>query len=406
MSVETGETGEDTDGESIAVAYVDDYEELCDLTATSLEERNGKLSVTTFTDPAAVPDRLEEFDCIVSDYEMPGMDGLELLRQVRALDEDVPFILFTGAGSESVASDAISLGVTDYLTKSGGQERFVRLANRIEGAVEAHRATEVVEETRTRAAAAIERERARFRALIEHSPAMTGILDREGRFQYVSPSTEDVLGYKPRELLGEVAFEYVHEDDRPRILEEFHRSLSNPAYRPRVQFRFRHASGRTVHLETKGVNRLDDPAVEGFVVNTRDVTEQKRTERKLRRQRDLSERILEASPVPLLVVDGEGRVRRANRRAAEVVDMTPERLEGLSPASSRLSVSTPDGDPVPTEELVAPEVAASGAERSGVEYRVTLPTGTFRVEVSAAPLSETDYDAAVLCLDEVERLEW
>lgn len=402
----TEETGAWNDGSerSISVVYVDDYEELCDLAEAGLETASDRLDVETTTDPTSVTDRLGEFDCIVSDYEMPEVDGLELLRQVRVLDEDVPFILFTGEGSENVASDAISLGVTDYLTKAGGQERFVRLANRIEGAVEAHRASEVVERTRSQAAQAIQRERARFRALIEHSPAMTGVLDSEGRFQYVSPSVEDVTGYRPRELRGEVAFEYVHEDDRPRIMDEFQRSLSSTAYRPKVRYRFRHESGEFVHLETKGVNRLDDPAVGGFVVNTRDVTEQVRTEEKLRRERDISEAVLQVSPAPLLLVDSEARIRRANRRAAEVVDMTRERLEGISPATSELEIRTPAGEEVPIDEFVSAEVATDGVERSGVEYNVDLPTGTFRMVVSAAPLAETEYDAVVICLDEVERV--
>ena len=404
MATEGTEERSDDGERSISVVYVDDYDELCKLAKSGLETASDELAVETTTDPTSVPDRVDEFDCIVSDYEMPEVDGLELLRQVRVLDEDVPFILFTGEGSENVASDAISLGVTDYLTKGGGQERFVRLANRIEGAVEAHRASEVVERTRSQAAQAIQRERARFRALIEHSPAMTGVLDSEGRFEYVSPSIEDVTGYTPREMRGELAFDYVHEDDRARLMEEFQKSLSNTAYRPKVRYRFRHKSGAVIHLETKGVNRLEDPAVQGFVVNTQDVTEQVRTEEQLRRERDISERILQVSPAALLLVDSEGRIRRANQRAAEVVDMTRERLEGLSPANSKLDVRTPAGEEVPVDELASSEVATGGVERSGVEYHVDLPTGTFRMEVSAAPLAETDYDAAVVCLDDVERV--
>jgi PAS domain S-box-containing protein len=399
----TGRDGVEVERQ-ISVVYVDDYEELCGLAKAGLETASDQLDVETTTDPTSVTDRLEEFDCVVSDYEMPEIDGLDLLRQVRVLDEDLPFILFTGKGSENVASDAISLGVTDYLTKTGGQERFARLANRIEDAVEANRATEVVERTRSQAAEAIERERARFRALIEHSPAMAGVLDAEGRFEYLSPSVEDVIGYRPRDLQDELAFDYVHEADRERVVAEFEESLSNPAYRPRIGYRFRHADGHVVHLETKAVNRLDDPAVEGFVLNTRDVTAQRRTEEKLRRERDISRRMLEVSPAPLMLVDGDGEIRRANYRAAETVDMTRERLEGLSPASSDLEIRTPDGDQLPIEELIAPDVATSGVEREGVEYHVELPTGTFRMELSAAPLAKTDFDAAVVCLDDVERI--
>lgn len=53
---------------------------------------------------------------------MPGLDGLDVLERVRGEYPDLPFILFTGKGSEEIASDAISKGVTDYLQKGGGTE--------------------------------------------------------------------------------------------------------------------------------------------------------------------------------------------------------------------------------------------------------------------------------------------
>jgi CheY-like chemotaxis protein len=72
-----------------------------------------------------------DVDCIVSDDQMPEMDGLEFLRLVREGYPDLPFLLFTGRGSEELAGEAISAGVTDYLQKESGTEQFTVLANRI-----------------------------------------------------------------------------------------------------------------------------------------------------------------------------------------------------------------------------------------------------------------------------------
>ncbi|WP_227377032.1 response regulator [Haladaptatus halobius] len=83
----------------------------------------------------------EQFDCVVSDYEMPEMNGLELLDAVRREHSEIPVILMTGGGSEKTASESISAGVTDYLRKGTGRRQFVVLANRIENAV-SHRRTE------------------------------------------------------------------------------------------------------------------------------------------------------------------------------------------------------------------------------------------------------------------------
>ncbi|PSQ36750.1 hybrid sensor histidine kinase/response regulator, partial [Halobacteriales archaeon QS_9_70_65] len=95
MSLEPGLPTVDGTTSEISVVYVDDYRELCELTAEGLEQANSRLTVETTTEPSIVADRLEEFDCIVADYDMPETDGIELLRRVRTVSEEIPFILYT-----------------------------------------------------------------------------------------------------------------------------------------------------------------------------------------------------------------------------------------------------------------------------------------------------------------------
>jgi len=71
---------------------------------------------------------------------MSGETGIGFLRTIRERNPDLPFILFTGKGSEEIASDAISAGATDYLQKQIGSDQYTVLANRIENAVEQYRA--------------------------------------------------------------------------------------------------------------------------------------------------------------------------------------------------------------------------------------------------------------------------
>jgi PAS domain S-box-containing protein len=124
--------------DTIRVLHVDDDATFVDVAATLLEREDERLAVTTATSAREGLDRLAEtaFDCIVSDYDMPGRTGIEFLEAVRDVDPDVPFILFTGKGSEDIASDAISAGVSDYLRKGAGDERYRLLANRIENLVD------------------------------------------------------------------------------------------------------------------------------------------------------------------------------------------------------------------------------------------------------------------------------
>jgi len=125
----------------INMLHVDDDPSFTDLTAEFLEREEDRFSIQTATNAdeglEIIADRPP--DCIVSDYNMPGMNGIEFLQTVREEHPDLPFILFTGRGSEEVASDAIEAGVTDYIQKDSGSDQYELLANRIENAVQSRR---------------------------------------------------------------------------------------------------------------------------------------------------------------------------------------------------------------------------------------------------------------------------
>jgi len=125
----------------IRVLLVDDVADFAAVAADLLEREDDRLDVTTETDASASLDRLAEteFDCLVSDYQMPGLDGLELLGAVRERWPELPFVLFTGKGSEEIASEAISAGATDYVRKGTATEQYALLANRIIQAVSKRR---------------------------------------------------------------------------------------------------------------------------------------------------------------------------------------------------------------------------------------------------------------------------
>jgi CheY-like chemotaxis protein len=132
---------------STRVLLVDDDPSLADLMANQLGELRKEFSIQVETDPNDALEVVEtgDIDCVVSDYHMPQMTGLELLRYVREMDADLPFILFTARGSEEIASEAVSEGVTDYFRKRRGAEQWRVLANRIENVSARYRAEEAVQ---------------------------------------------------------------------------------------------------------------------------------------------------------------------------------------------------------------------------------------------------------------------
>jgi len=127
-------------------------------------------------------------------------------------------------------------------------------------------------------------EKHRFQALTERSSDIITILNADGTYQYQSPSIEHVLGYEPDEMVGENAFECIHPDDRERVKEVFERAVTDPDATPTAEYRVQHADGSWRWIEAHGNNELDNPAVEGFVVNSRDITERKQYERELERK--------------------------------------------------------------------------------------------------------------------------
>ncbi|MFB6302438.1 MAG: GAF domain-containing protein [Haloferacaceae archaeon] len=126
----------------IRILHVDDDRNFAELVAASLERADDRFSVETATSANEGLARLDEgdIDCVVSDHDMAGMNGLEFLDAVRDRHDALPFVLFTGKGSEAIASETITRGATDYIQKRSGSEQYDLLANRITNAVGRYRA--------------------------------------------------------------------------------------------------------------------------------------------------------------------------------------------------------------------------------------------------------------------------
>lgn len=124
----------------------------------------------------------------------------------------------------------------------------------------------------------------RFRALIEHAPDVVIVLDAEGKFLYGSPATERVFGFKPDEAVRRVGLEIVHPEDAPIIRAAHFRALQNPGIPIHIpEYRAVRPDGRVIWLEATGTAMLHDPAVNGVVVNIREITRQKDATGRLRR---------------------------------------------------------------------------------------------------------------------------
>ena len=134
------------------VLYVDDEPALLQIGKLFLEN-SGNFSVTTIDSALTALNLLneEQFDAIISDYQMPGIDGIKFLIEVRNKLEKIPFILFTGKGREEVVIEALNEGADFYLQKGGEPTaQFTELSNKVLYAITSHRSEIALRESEER----------------------------------------------------------------------------------------------------------------------------------------------------------------------------------------------------------------------------------------------------------------
>ena len=258
----------------IRVLHVDDDPEFVDLAATLLERVHDDVTVTTETAASDAVERLdagESFDCVVSDYDMPGVDGIEFLERVRERDPDLPFLLFTGKGSEAVAGEAISAGATDYLQKDTGTDQYELLANRVVNAVEQYRA-------QRRAAAS----RRRYSAMFENATDAAAWVEFDGAtpvIEEANPAFEATFG-DGESLAGRSLDPVVAAPGRREAAERISREVTAGDVIEREVTRDTPEGPREFLLRAVPVADADGAVTAGFALYT-DISEQKRRERQL-----------------------------------------------------------------------------------------------------------------------------
>ena len=123
---------------------------------------------------------------------------------------------------------------------------------------------------------------ARLRALTEHALEIITVQSADGTFTYVNEAVARYLGHSVRELLGHNVAEFLHPDDAEAMRERLRRLLADGNTQPelnRFEYRFRHRDGSWCWLESVAVNALDNPAVLGIIVHSRDINRRKANER-------------------------------------------------------------------------------------------------------------------------------
>ncbi|MFW9994678.1 MAG: PAS domain S-box protein [Candidatus Odinarchaeota archaeon] len=305
----------------VTVLHVDDDPAFLDLTRIFVETDHPDLRFNSLIDPLLVFEKLAEnqYDAIVSDYQMPGLDGLELLERLREQDKDILFIIFTGKGREEVAIKALNLGADFYLQKGIPEVAFAELHNFITSAVQKKKVEESLRQSEQQ-----------LRTIHDTILDAVILIDAGNTIRSCNRSVQRVLGYTPDELTGKNYSVIIPEEmvNDPEQLER-QAKLFEQGYLDQEEYLFKKKSGELFHASFSVVLMKDrQGAITGMLGTIRDITEWKRAEDSLReseaRYRELVENISDGFGV----VDAAENFVYSNPALAEMFGVTAEQLAG------------------------------------------------------------------------------
>lgn len=208
-------------------------------------------------------------DLILSDFTLPGFDGLSALEVAREITPDIPFIFLSGTIGEERAIDALQRGAYDYVLKTN-MARLVPAVRRALSEASSRRSRRALEE--------------QLRDIVVTSQDWIWEHDRDGKFTFCSDAVRSTLGYAPDEILGTNASRYIHPEDLAALDFAMHTLGPNQRAATNLQARWRHRNGSYRWLERNMLVLLGEQGqVTGFRGSERDITERRRQEKNISR---------------------------------------------------------------------------------------------------------------------------
>jgi diguanylate cyclase (GGDEF)-like protein/PAS domain S-box-containing protein len=211
----------------------------------------------------------------------------------------------------------------------------------------------------------------RFQSLVQHASDLITVVDADSVIRYVSPSVTRMLGFDPEELIGTSGSDLVHPDDLPDFIGAIMDQLTPGAEEHAVQYRAKHRHGGWRLLEGVTTNLLDDPTIQGFVTNARDITRRVEAEAALHRSDERFRALVQNATDVVTIVDPDARISYASPSIEQTLGYSPDELVGSDPTL----LIHPD-DHVHVFEASTESVQTGQAVP--VEYRAVAKDGSIR----------------------------
>lgn len=318
-----------TESPKTRLLYIEDDEGLARLLQKRLTRRDYDVDLVVDAEQGLAALKEGGHDIVLTDYRLPGMNGLELIKSITAEGHDIPVIMLTGGGDEAVAVEAMKLDAADYLIKDADGNYLELLPRVIERALVTRRLIEEKQRAEQAQRAAEERN---IQILESAGEGIYG-LDLEGSTTFVNLAAVRMTGWESEDMLGKPQHSILHHsraDGSPYPREEcpvFAAIKDGKVYNISDEVFWR-KDGSCFPVEYTATPVLSKGKLSGAVVVFRDITERMQAEEALRSQEELFRSIASSAKDAIVLMDDKGDIAFVNEASERMFGFTREELQG------------------------------------------------------------------------------
>lgn len=309
----------------IRILYIEDEPVICELFKLAVEAHGYAVDCANCGEQGLSLCALKSYDVVALDYQLPDMTGLEIARVLLADYPALPLLMVTGHGNESLAVEAMTLGISNYVVKDSESVYLTLIPNIISNLLE--RAKQ--RRKQIKAERALRESEHRYRNLFSTSPVCMYEIDLDGRIISMNPSGLRMMGVgSEAEVHGMNFLEFPIAADKQRISELLNRARQGEG----SQFEFCGDKKNELQYFSSSFEPIRDD--DGNVIRTmgvsQDITERKKTEESVRAREELYRQLFERNKAVGLIIDpADGAIFDANNAAIKYYGYTYEHLTSL-----------------------------------------------------------------------------